>query len=66
MAQSDLVCAMPRRFVTQYAGYYGVVSCEPPFPLASEPVLAIVPQAAIRDAGLAWLLELLVSSAQGV
>lgn len=64
VAQSDLVCAMPRRFVTQFAGYYGVVSCEAPFPMVSEPVLAVVPQAATRDAGLAWLLELLVSSAR--
>ena len=66
VAQSDLVCAMPRRFVTQYAGYYGVVSCEMPFPIMSEPVLAVVPQAATRDAGLAWLLELLVSSAKAL
>jgi DNA-binding transcriptional LysR family regulator len=64
VAQSDLVCAMPRRFVTQYAGYYDVVSCEAPFPMVSEPVLAVVPRAATRDAGLAWLLELLVSSAK--
>jgi len=64
VAKTDLVGAMPRRFVALYAGHYNVVTCEAPFPITSEPVLAIAPQAATRDSGLAWLLELLVSSAK--
>jgi DNA-binding transcriptional LysR family regulator len=64
VAESDLVGAMPRRFVTQYGKRFGVVSSEPPVPLSSEPVLAIAPQVATLDAGLAWLLDQLVRSAR--
>jgi len=64
VAESDLLGAMPRRFVTQYGKRYGVVSAEPPVPLSSAPILAIAPQAATMDAGLAWLLDQLVRTAR--
>lgn len=59
IAESDLVGAIPRRFATQYCGKFGLVSSEPPFTLRSEPIRAIVPQAATSDAGLVWLLDTL-------
>jgi DNA-binding transcriptional LysR family regulator len=64
VAESDLLGAMPRRFVTQYGKRFGVVSAEPPVPLSSAPILAIAPQAATMDAGLAWLLDQLVQTAK--
>jgi DNA-binding transcriptional LysR family regulator len=64
VAESDLVAAMPRRFVSRYAARYRVVVSEPPIPLSSSPVLAIAPQAATMDDGLTWLLGALESSAQ--
>jgi DNA-binding transcriptional LysR family regulator len=64
VAESDLVAAMPRRFVTRYAARYRVVVSEPPIPLSSSPVLAIAPQAAATDDGLAWLLGALERSAK--
>ena len=59
VAESDLVGAMPRRFITQYGARFGVISCEPPVPLASSPIFAIAPVAAMNDAGLVWLLDTL-------
>lgn len=59
VAETDLVAAMPRRFVTRYAERFGVVIAEPPIPFSSSPVLAIVPQVATMDGGLTWLLGVL-------
>lgn len=64
VAESDLVAAMPRIFVTRYATRYRVVVAEPPIPLSSSPVLAIAPQVATMDGGLSWLLGLLERSAK--
>jgi DNA-binding transcriptional LysR family regulator len=57
VAESDLVAALPRHFVAKHAGRYDVVSFEPPLPLMAAPIMAVVPQVATRDSGLAWLLE---------
>jgi DNA-binding transcriptional LysR family regulator len=63
-SESDLVAALPRHFVAKHAGRYDVVSFEPPMPLMSSPILAIAPQVALRDGGLAWLLDALASAAE--
>jgi len=59
VAETDLLGAMPRRFVAMYGARYKVITCETPVPLASEPILAVAPQAAASDSGLVWLLDLL-------
>jgi DNA-binding transcriptional LysR family regulator len=59
VAETDLLGAMPRRFVAMYGERYKVIACETPVPLASEPILAVAPQAAASDSGLVWLLDLL-------
>jgi DNA-binding transcriptional LysR family regulator len=64
VAETDLVGAMPRRFVMRHAARFRVVSCEPPFQIASEPILAIAPQVATTDAGLVWLLGALERAAK--
>jgi DNA-binding transcriptional LysR family regulator len=63
-AESDLVAALPRRFVTRYAERFDVVCSEPPAPFMSSPIRAIAPQVATMDGGLAWLLGTLERTAK--
>jgi DNA-binding transcriptional LysR family regulator len=63
VAESDLVAALPRRFVTRYAGRFGVVCSEPPAPFMSSAIRAIAPRVATTDGGLTWLLGMLERSA---
>jgi DNA-binding transcriptional LysR family regulator len=64
VAESDLIAAMPRKFVMTHASRYRVTSVEPPVPLLSAPILAIAPKVATMDAGLAWLLDMLEIAAK--
>jgi DNA-binding transcriptional LysR family regulator len=64
VAESDLVAAMPRRFVATYAARYRVVVSEPPIPLSSSSIRAIAPQVATMDGGLNWLLGALERAAK--
>lgn len=66
VAESDLLGAMPRRFVARYGARYKLIACETPVPLATEAVLAVAPQAAASDSGLVWLLDLLERVAKRV
>ncbi len=66
VAESDLVAALPRHFVARYAGRYEVAMIEPPIPLLSSPIVAVAPQVATRDGGLAWLLAELETAARSV
>jgi len=64
VAETDLVAAMPRRFVATCAARYRVVTSEPPIPLSSSSVRAVAPQVATSDAGLSWLLGMLERAAK--
>jgi DNA-binding transcriptional LysR family regulator len=64
VAESDLVSALPRRFVTRYAKRFDVVCSEPPAPFMSSPIRAIAPQVATMDGGLSWLLGMLERAAK--
>ena len=64
VAESDLVAALPRRFVARHAARFKVVCSNPPTPLMSAPIRAIAPQVATADGGLAWLLGALERSAK--
>ncbi|HLA70400.1 MAG TPA: LysR substrate-binding domain-containing protein [Steroidobacteraceae bacterium] len=64
VAESDLICALPRQFVAKHGPRYKVITSEPPFPFLSSPIRAIVPQAAISDGGLAWLLDAIERAAK--
>jgi DNA-binding transcriptional LysR family regulator len=59
IAGSDLVSALPRRFAQQYGPRFGVAAIEPPLPLGRFKLNVITSRAAMMDAGVAWLLELL-------
>lgn len=59
VAETDMVCALPRRFAALQAARFGLVSLEPPLPLRRFQLHAVTPNAALMDAGLKWLFELL-------
>ncbi|MET3577943.1 DNA-binding transcriptional LysR family regulator [Mesorhizobium robiniae] len=62
LAGSDLISALPRRFVEMHAARFGVASVDPPLQLGRFPINIVVPQVAMRDEGVAWLVELLQTS----
>ncbi|TIR18961.1 MAG: LysR family transcriptional regulator, partial [Mesorhizobium sp.] len=59
LADTDLISALPKRFVAMHAARFGVVSLEAPLPLTTFQLNAIAPTAAMMDAGLAWIFDLL-------
>jgi len=64
VAESDLVCALPRQFVAKHGARYKVVTSEPPFPFLSSALRALAPHAAMSDEGLAWLLDAIEKAAR--
>ena len=66
VAESDLVCALPRQFVAKHGARYKIVTSEPPFPFLSSALRAVAPQAAMSDDGLAWLLQAIERTAKVV
>jgi DNA-binding transcriptional LysR family regulator len=64
IAESDLVCALPRRFAAVHAGRFGVVAIDPPFALKDFRLDVIVPQAALLDAGVAWLVARVLATSR--
>lgn len=59
VAATDLVAALPRRQLTMHGRRFGVVHGELPLPLGQFAVHAVAPRAAVSDAGLAWLLDIM-------
>jgi len=59
IAETDLISALPRRFVATHAARFGVVALEAPLPLGNFRLNAVVPGSAMMDAGVAWLLDVL-------
>ena len=62
VAETDLVSALPRRFVAMHAERFGVLGLDAPLPLPTSRLNAIVPKVAMMDAGLMWLFDLLAKS----
>ena len=59
LSGSDLISALPRRFVEMHAARFGVVGVEAPIPLGRFTLNIVTPQVAMRDAGIAWLVGML-------
>ena len=57
IASSDLIEAIPRHFAKEAAQVYDVEIVEPPFAMGSADLNAIVPNAAMLDQGIAWLVR---------
>jgi DNA-binding transcriptional LysR family regulator len=64
IAETDLAAAMPKRLVVMHAARFGVVATPAPLPLRRWQIRAIAPRAALMDAGLAWLFDLLGRTAR--
>lgn len=61
VADSDFLCAVPRRFAATYASRFDLVSRASPFPMQPFRISAIALQSAMADPGVAWLMGLLPS-----
>jgi DNA-binding transcriptional LysR family regulator len=66
IADTDLICALPRRFAAMHAQRFEVVSVEAPLPLGRFPLNAVAPKAAMMDVGLVWLFDVLGRTKQTV
>jgi DNA-binding transcriptional LysR family regulator len=66
VAETELICAIPRKFVVTHGSRFGIVFREPPLPLPRFSLHAVAPKAALMDAGLKWLFEGVARSAGGV
>jgi DNA-binding transcriptional LysR family regulator len=59
IAETDQISALPRRFAAAHAARFGVVTIDSPVPLVQFELNIVVPEVALMDAGLAWLVTLL-------
>jgi DNA-binding transcriptional LysR family regulator len=59
IAETDLICALPRRFVALHAARFGLIGIEAPLPLGRFRLNATAPEVAMMDKGLAWLFGVL-------
>jgi DNA-binding transcriptional LysR family regulator len=57
VAETDFAGALPRRFLSLHGPRFGVVAVEPPLPLPSFRLNAVVPKPALMDDGVAWLMD---------
>jgi DNA-binding transcriptional LysR family regulator len=64
VAETDMLAALPGRFVATHAPRFGVVSTDAPLPLPSFQIRAVTTKAAVADAGVAWLIETLVRASR--
>lgn len=61
-AETDLVCALPRRFVSMHARRFDIQAIDPPLSLPRFRLNAVAPKVAMMDSGLKWLFELLTNA----
>ena len=62
VSETDLLVAAPERLARMHAKRFGLTVLPAPTPFPSFPIKAIVPAAAMRDAGLAWLMGRLAAA----
>jgi DNA-binding transcriptional LysR family regulator len=59
LAETDLVSALPRRFVEMHGPRFGIVAVKAPLALPGFAINLVLPKVALMDAGLAWLVATL-------
>jgi len=59
VAETDLITTLSKAFVARHGKRFGVVATQAPLPMRSFQARAVMPKAAMMDAGLEWLFELL-------
>ncbi|MFM7444210.1 MAG: LysR substrate-binding domain-containing protein, partial [Tabrizicola sp.] len=57
-AESDLVVSLPESLVRTRGARFGLVATPLPFDAPASNILAVTTRAALQDAGVAWLVEL--------
>jgi DNA-binding transcriptional LysR family regulator len=60
LSSSNLIAALPRRLVERHAARFALAVVELPLKRKSDLIQAVATKAAIMDAGIAWLMELIV------
>lgn len=65
LSETDFIAALPRRMLKLHGARFGLTALEPPIPMPAFPIHALVPQVALRDAGIAWLFDALAMAATG-
>jgi DNA-binding transcriptional LysR family regulator len=60
LSSSDLIAALPRRLVERHAARFALAAVELPLKRKSDLIQAVATKAAMMDAGIAWLMELIV------
>ncbi len=63
IADSDLLGVLPRRLVRRYSRIFGLASAELPLKRPPDPIAAVTSNAALMDAGVAWLVDALAAIA---
>ncbi|WP_245309180.1 LysR family transcriptional regulator [Bradyrhizobium retamae] len=58
LAETEMVSALPRRFLEIYGARFDVVAVKAPLPLPRFSINIVLPKVAMMDAGLAWLVQL--------
>ena len=59
LAETEMVSAIPRRFIEIHGARFDVVAVKAPLPLPRFSINIVLPKVAMMDAGLAWLVQLL-------
>src|SRR5262249_49931862 len=59
---SDLIAAVPTRLAQMYKGHFNIALAKPPMTFGRANLRVIATQAAMRDAGVAWLYETIVQA----
>ncbi|MET0722562.1 MAG: LysR family transcriptional regulator [Tardiphaga sp.] len=59
LAETEMVSALPRRFLEIHGARFDVVAVKAPLPLPRFSINIVLPKVAMMDAGLAWLVQLL-------
>jgi len=59
LADTEMVSAVPGRFIEIHGARFDVVAIQAPLPLPSFSINVVLPKVAMMDAGLAWLVRLL-------
>jgi DNA-binding transcriptional LysR family regulator len=60
LSSSDLIAALPRRLVERHAARFALAVAELPLKRKSDQIQAVATKAAIMDAGIDWLMKLIV------
>ena len=64
VSKTDLISILPQRFVAMHAERFDVAWVPAPVSVGLQPVMAVAPKAAMMDAGIAWLFDVLARAAR--